>query len=253
MQQHESEPSTPGGAAPADRQCHYTKSGGERCRNWALRAHDHCFAHDRYIHSRPERPIDVPLLEDEASIVYVLSQTLQSLAWGALPIANGRMIIDGCRFAHKIQQQQHENAKLRLRVRRLGIPEHEIFGATPDDPVLASETRVSSDSEHTQKAGPRCPDPEPDPTPNPVKKRPSHLQFRDLKKDWDKDMLRVENEMTDMSHRRCGESEEDFLASHAQPFEHLAAADLEVKRAREMAAALTAKNESAADNNAVNN
>jgi hypothetical protein len=236
-----------GGAAPADRQCQYTKSDGKRCRNWILHGRDHCFAHDRYIHASPERPIDVPLLEDEPSIVYVLSQTLQCLAWGTVPIANGRMILDGCHFAHKMQMQHLETAKFRLKLRRLNIPEHEIFGEAPDTPALAPQTPIPAASEHAQELDARRPDP--DPTPNPVKERPGYIQFRDLKKDWDKDMLRVENEMTDMSHRRFGETQEDFLASHARPFDHLAAVDLEVQRAREMAAALTAKNESPTVNN----
>ena len=45
---HESEEqSNPGGLAPADRQCHYTKSDGHPCRDWTLRGHHHCFRHLR--------------------------------------------------------------------------------------------------------------------------------------------------------------------------------------------------------------
>jgi hypothetical protein len=233
---------SPDGSAPAERQCRYTKSDGQRCRNWSLRGRDHCFAHNRYIHASPERPIDVPLLEDEASIVYLLSQTLQSLAWGTIPIANGRMILDGCHFAHKMQMHHLEAAKFRLRLRRLNIPEHEIFAEASSASPLASEAPIPAASEHPQHPG--APSPDPDPASNSVKQRPADIQFRDLKKDWDKDLLRVENEMTDMSHRRYGETQEDFLASHARPFDHLAAVDLEVKKARDMATALAAKNES---------
>ena len=134
-----------GGAAPEDRMCHYTKSDGSRCHDWSLLGHDHCFRHHRYLNARPERPIEVPLLEDEASIVYVLSQTLQALAWGTLPTANGHALLKGCRLAHAIETTRLENAKLRLKVRRLGIPEHEIF----DEPARGA----------SPESGARCPVP----------------------------------------------------------------------------------------------
>jgi hypothetical protein len=232
MQQPEQQPNSAGGTAPADRQCHYTKSDGQPCRNWALRGHHHCFPHHRFIHSRPERPIDVPLLEDQASIVYVLSQTLQSLAWGSIPVTNGRMILAGCRLAHTMQMHQHETAKFRLQLRRLNIPEQEIF-----DPAPPSQPTAPS-AEHDAE-----------PAPNPIKVRPKHIQFRDLKKDWDKQLLKVENEMTDKSHRRYGETQEDFLASRATPFDHLPAQDAEVRKARDLAAALPADNATATINN----
>jgi hypothetical protein len=204
------ETSNPGGLAPADRQCNYTKSDGHRCRSWTLRGHDHCFRHDRYLHSRPERPVDVPLLEDEDSIVYLLSQTLQALAWGTIPVPNGHALLNGCRLAHSIQTQRLEAAKFRVKLRRLGIPEHEIF-----DP--------STDPEHAPTLA--APSPEPAPIPNPKRERSSHLSFRDLKKNWDKDLGKVESEMTDMFAPRYKETREEFNAARATPFENLAQQD----------------------------
>ncbi len=204
------ETSNPGGQAPADRQCNYTKSDGHRCRNWVLRGHEHCFGHHRYLHARPERPIDVPLLEDEASIVYLLSQTLQALAWGTIPVPNGHALLNGCRLAHSIQTQRLEAAKFRVKLRRLGIPEHEIF-----DP--------STDPEHAPTLA--APSPEPAPIPNPKRERSSHLSFRDLKKDWDKELSKVESEMTDMFAPRYKETREEFNAARATPFENLAQQD----------------------------
>jgi hypothetical protein len=204
------ETSNPGGQAPADRQCNYTKSDGHRCRNWVLRGHEHCFGHHRYLHARPERPIDVPLLEDEASIVYLLSQTLQALAWGTIPVPNGHALLNGCRLAHSIQTQRLEAAKFRVKLRRLGIPEHEIF-----DP--------STDPEHAPTLA--APSPEPAPIPNPKRERSSHLSFRDLKKNWDKDLGKVESEMTDMFAPRYKETREEFNAARATPFENLAQQD----------------------------
>ena len=124
----------PGGLAPADRQCHYLLGNGQSCRSWALRGHDHCHRHHRYLHARPERPIDVPLLEDEGSLTYVLSQTVQSLAWGTLPTANGHAILAACRLVQNTLATRLETAKLRVTVRRLGIPEHEIFDEPGTNP-----------------------------------------------------------------------------------------------------------------------
>jgi hypothetical protein len=207
------ETSNPGGQAPADRQCNYTKSDGHRCRNWVLRGHEHCFGHHRYLHARPERPIDVPLLEDEASIVYLLSQTLQALAWGTIPVPNGHALLNGCRLAHSIATQRLEAAKFRVKLRRLGIPEHEIF-----DPGTNPE-RETPNAEHAPL------DPATEPVSNPIKVRSSHLSFRDLKKDWDKELSKVESEMTDMFAPRYKETREEFNAARATPFENLAQQD----------------------------
>jgi hypothetical protein len=231
--------SHPGGLAPADRQCHYTKSDGQRCRDWTLRGQNHCFRHDRYIHHLPERPVDVPLLEDEDSIVYLLSQTLQALAWGTIPVTNGRALLAGCRLAHSMHAQRLEAAKFRFKLRRLGIPEHEIF-----DPITEPGSSEPVLSKCQPEGGTRrtdlCPEPgtqSSEPTPNPVKVRPKDIQFRDLRKNWDKELLKAGNEMSDMIFKRYGEAKEDFLASRATPFEHLAEVDREVERARAMAKA----------------
>ncbi len=224
MQESEQQQANPGGLAPEHRQCHYLLGNGATCRRWAVLGHEHCHSHHRYLNARPERPIDVPLLEDEGSLTYVLSQTVQALAWGTLPTANGHTILAACRLVQNNLTTRLETAKLRFKVRRLGIPEHEIFdepGAS--EPVLSAEP------------GPRCPVPEP--SANPVKVPPKNVCFRDLKKDWEKSLQRTENAVGDMYFKRVGESQEDFKASRATPFEHLAEADREVERARALAKA----------------
>jgi hypothetical protein len=216
----QSEPTNPGGLAPAGRQCHYLLGNGARCRDWALRGHDHCHRHHRYIHARPDSPIDVPLLEDEGSLTYVLSQTIQALAWGALPTANGHAILAACRLVQNNLNTRLETAKLRVKVRRLGIPEHEIF-----EPQVPERQAVGA--ERQMDTGARCSEPgalSPDldaPTPTPIKVPPSNLRFRDLKKDWDKALQRTGSEAGDMYFPRCGETREEFNAARATPFEHL--------------------------------
>ncbi len=218
-----------GGQAPAQRQCHYLLGNGHRCRDWSLRGHDHCHRHHRYLRASPDRPIDVPLLEDEASIVYLLSQTLQAVAWGAIPVANGHALLTGCRLAHSIETQRLEAAKLRFKLRRLGIPEHEIF-----DPITDPERdSPSADPDPVPEPGALSPDPAL--TPNPIKVPPSNLRFRDLKKDWDKALQRTGSEAGDMYFPRCGETREEFNAARATPFQHLAEQDREVQKALALA------------------
>ncbi len=252
MQQHDSVPSdfdvlqpNSGGAAPAHRTCRYTKADGNPCRDWAIRGQDYCHRHDLFLHSRVERPIDVPLLEDEASIVLLLSETLRALAWGTIPVNNGRMLLAGCRLAHTMQCQRLETAKFRAQLRRTGIPEHEIVGP-PNDP-----RREATSAQSAPEPVAPCSESPDEPLTTPLLQPPnqSRHRFRDLKKNWNKELGKVETEMADMCAPRYKETREDFLASRALPFDHLEAIDREVEKARAMAAALVAENAAATVNN----
>jgi len=227
-----------GGAAPADRQCHYTLSSGQQCRNWAVRGHQHCHPHHRYILARPDRPIDVPLLEDSGSIVYVLSQTLQSLAWGTIPVSNGRMMLTGCRLAHTMETTRLEMARLRLRARRMGMSEQELFAdppaEQPEPALVVADSRPQQDARRVDPSTelPIDAAPEPVPVTNPVKVPPKGIRFRDLRTNWNKEMIRSENAAGAVYARRPGETQEEFMAARATPFDHLAAVDREVDQAR---------------------
>jgi hypothetical protein len=128
-----------GGAATPDRQCQFTKSTGFRCEDWALRGHEHCFRHHQYLSSRPENPIDVPLLEDEDSLLSLLSQTLRALACGTIAPANGRAILAGCRIMQGILTRRLAQAKFQVKLTRLGSPAaanaaaDALFGPKPPD------------------------------------------------------------------------------------------------------------------------
>jgi hypothetical protein len=200
----------PGGAAPAHRQCQYAKADGHRCRDWAIRGHQLCARHGLFRDAHPDHPIDVPLLEDEASIVLLLSQTLRALAWGRIPVSNGRALLAGCRLAYSMHCNRLETAKFRLKLRRLNIPENEIF--EPASPLPEPD------------APPEPADPSPEPgalSSEPCSPPPPKVRFRELKKNWDKELLRSENEITDMYAPRYGESREEFNASRATPFQDL--------------------------------
>jgi hypothetical protein len=61
-----------------------------------------CHAHLSYAEARASRTVLVPLLEDEMSVLYVLSQVADALATGAMPPANGHAVISTCKLATRI-------------------------------------------------------------------------------------------------------------------------------------------------------
>ena len=97
------------------RRCEHTLIGGTRCRRWADRDEKMCHAHRMYAETWGRSRVDVPLLEDDASILYVLSQAAQALARGAMPPANGLAIIGACRTATRILTLRVERGKLAAR------------------------------------------------------------------------------------------------------------------------------------------
>ncbi|HKO13541.1 MAG TPA: hypothetical protein VJV22_16345 [Acidobacteriaceae bacterium] len=101
---------------PLERQrCEHTLIGGTRCRRWADRDEKMCHAHRMYAQSCGRSRVDVPLLEDDASILYVLSQAAQALARGAMPPSNGLAIIGACRQATRVLTLRVERGKLAAR------------------------------------------------------------------------------------------------------------------------------------------
>lgn len=118
---HEEEEQAGGGAAPEHRRCRYHKADGKGCRDWAVRGQEFCYRHGVFLQGRN---IDVPLLEDESSIVLVLSETLRAVVCGRIPIGHARMMIDGCRLAHTMQMERLKAAgSSRQRERRCACGE----------------------------------------------------------------------------------------------------------------------------------
>jgi hypothetical protein len=128
MHQHENQQANfenhSGGAAPEQRQCQYTKADGKGCRDWAVRGQKLCYRHGVFVHSG--RGIDVPLLEDESSIVLVLSETLRAVALGTIPLKTGALLLDGCRLAHTMQMEKQKAANLERSRRRSEAREEEM-------------------------------------------------------------------------------------------------------------------------------
>ena len=105
-----------GGAAPEHRQCQYIKADGKGCRDWAVRGQEMCYRHGVFLGAG--RGIDVPLLEDESSIVLVLSETLRAVAHGAISTKGAALMLDGCRLAHSMLMERQKAANAERARRR---------------------------------------------------------------------------------------------------------------------------------------
>lgn len=104
---------------PAHHQCAHVHESGVRCNATTATGKRLCHAHQRYNDSDPLYPIQVPLLEDPASIRYVISQTNRQLAMGAIPPANGRAMLYGCRMALDLLLYEQAQEKRRLQMEKM--------------------------------------------------------------------------------------------------------------------------------------
>lgn len=158
-----------GEAQPAElhekRRCEHISEEGRRCARWASRGEELCHAHLRYAEARASRVIYVPLLEDEASIRYVLSQTTQAVATGGMPPANGLAVISACKLATRLLEFQLKQKQWEEKHCKPVSPTSEETGchlspaigdmgsATPESGVLNGDTplmAVSDDDDYDQ-------------------------------------------------------------------------------------------------------
>jgi len=130
------------GLAPAHRQCRYELANGHHCRRWAVRAHDFCQEHGRWMSTRVEGALEVPLLEDPAAVTHVLSQTVRALSWGRIPPSNARAIISACRalqigFGHAIAHARLRLAedKFRLKLHQLKLTLEDLSSRPAAEPA----------------------------------------------------------------------------------------------------------------------
>jgi hypothetical protein len=201
----ESEPSNRGGAAPEHRRCQYIKADGKGCRDWAVRGQEFCYRHGVFL--RAGRGIDVPLLEDEASIVLVLSETLRAVAQGTIALKSGSLLLEGCRLAHTMQMERVRAANAERSRRRTRVREDEM-GEERQEREARSRKQEAGSSEANRECSARCPEPGAPP-------------FRDVEKNWDKDRSNVESETTDRFDPRYEETREGVLAAQAEPLDEL--------------------------------
>ncbi len=221
----ECDQSNSGGAAPEHRRCQYLKADGKQCRDWGVRGQDFCYRHGVFLQPGGRRQIDVPLLEDESSIVLVLSATLRALACGAIPVNNGRLILDGCRLAHTMHLERQKAAGHRVqRGHKCSCAEK--MGEE------SSEARAES-TELNPDCGARHPEPSAQPAepcalrsescedaaPASESHTPQNRRLRRLEKNWNRQRSTVESVRTDSSDAPSGAGRQEYLAAQAAPLE----------------------------------
>jgi len=151
----EDEQTSNGGAAPEHRRCQYTKADGKGCRDWAIRGQELCYRHGVFL--RASRGIDVPLLEDEASIVLVLSQTLRAVALGTIALKSGSLLLEGCRLAHTMHMEKQKAANAERTRRRTEVREQamrEEISEEQQETDEQQETEVASQETDAGSPGP---------------------------------------------------------------------------------------------------
>ena len=165
MHQHENqqanfdnEQSHSGGAAPEHRQCQYIKADGKGCHDWAIRGQEFCYRHGAFL--RGGRGIDVPLLEDESSIVLVLSETLRAVAHGAISTKGAALMLDGCRLAHSMlmERQKAANAE-RSRRRQEAIEDRRQEREAGSSKQEAGSSKQEATGHRAPGSGLRTPEP----------------------------------------------------------------------------------------------
>ncbi len=146
----EGEQSNRGGAAPENRRCQYIKADGKGCQDWAVRGQELCYRHGVFL--RAGRGIDVPLLEDESSIVLVLSETLRAVAHGTIALKSGSLLLEGCRLAHTMQMERVRAANAERSRRRTAVREEEIG----EEKQETEDRRTEAEARSTESGAEPC-------------------------------------------------------------------------------------------------
>lgn len=210
----EDEPTHPGGAAPEHRRCHYTRASGKPCRDWAIRGQQLCYRHGVFAHAANGRSLHLPLLEDEDSIVLVLSQTLRGVVLGTIPVNQGRLLLEGCHLAHTMHMDSQKAAHVE-RVHRKTGDRSEETGARKQETEAGSQMaeaerhKVEATEHRTPDTEHRTPDPAPD----------SRHRFRDREQNRDEASHKVESRRTDPLAPEYEEARAHVLAAQAAPLD----------------------------------
>ena len=231
MQQHETqqanvedEQTHAGGAAPDDRCCQYIKADGKGCRDWSVRGQKLCYRHGVFVHSG--RGIDVPLLEDESSVVLVLSETLRAVALGTVSVNTGRLLMDGCRLAHTMQIERQKAANLERSYKRKCAREDEMNEESQQE-AAGNQDAEAENSEKNQGCGAPSSElsselsskPSEETLTTPVLQPSSsrHLRFRDRQETSDEHLAEVATEA--LFDPRYEEARGEVLAAGASPLD----------------------------------
>jgi hypothetical protein len=190
------------------RRCEHIKESGHQCRNVPSLGERVCYSHRRFTETGTGLGIQVPLLEDEASIRSVLSQTARALARAEIPPANGMAIIRACNIAAGLLQNRLARAKFAAQERRraAGAPAagpiatpamaepHESAGAPVEDAEVELVPLLAAEGEGVPEQAPVAAEPETGGGFGGLRVRP---RFREVREQWDKSLARTEGQMTD--------------------------------------------------------
>lgn len=107
---------------PADRRCCEIKVNGQQCRGITVPGEKWCHMHGKFhaLHNGYSS-INVPVLEDEDSILFVLSQVGRALAGGTIPASNANGIVACCRMAERLLAEKRKHARLEQRHQESGM------------------------------------------------------------------------------------------------------------------------------------
>lgn len=133
---------------PAHHQCAHLHESGERCNGTTATGKRLCHTHEGYSAADPLYPIQVPLLEDPSSIRFVLSQAVRQLALGAIPPANGRAILYGCRMAFDLLKYEQAERRLQAQMEK----KIAVLDRMASEPVSERASQVASESANTTEA-----------------------------------------------------------------------------------------------------
>ena len=202
---------------PEHRRCRHTMEDGERCRRWVNVGDTMCYRHFRYAGTDPLSPIKVPLLEDSASILMTVTQTVRALALGTIPQGNARAMLYGCNIAERVLKADFERAKFLRALRKeeaaeeaaavaAGAAEPGAAGTTDPAPAAAAASDASMGETEW------VPEPEVE-----TALRGMRPRFPDVKKNWDESLARAEGEITKHFSPAEGESGAEWVARNGKP------------------------------------
>lgn len=130
---------------PADRRCLEIKVNGQQCRGITVPGEKWCHMHGKYhtLHNGYSS-IDVPVLEDEDSILFVLSQVARSLAGGTIPASNANGIVACCRMAERLLAEKRKQARFEQKQQESGMG-READAAEVSEAATAAEVAVPAE------------------------------------------------------------------------------------------------------------
>lgn len=141
---------------PLDRRCVQLTLTGYPCGLKTVAGQDRCFIHGLYRALDDGRStIDIPLLEDEHSILYVYSQVARALAQGSMPAANANGILRCCRGAQRLLEEKWKRERLKEKQDRQSTARSAGASASHPEPdqTRAANLENSADTEADTETG----------------------------------------------------------------------------------------------------